>query len=94
MINPLTTVAVDIKHRTKRARVANFLGALINQITELPANRLAVSIGFNKILLDLRAYRFKLKTQVADNRVEAQNRVIALSHVIDSECHQRQNNQK
>ena len=100
--NPLPSKALLTNPRPSRNGVptelenstgaAKPLGALINQITELPANRLAIGIGFNKILLDLRAYRFKQKAQVADNWVKAQNRVIALLHVIDSECHQRQDN--
>ncbi len=56
MIHPFVAVAVYVKLGPEGARVTLSLGTLIDQCSEFAAHRLAIGVGFDKILLDFRAY--------------------------------------
>ena len=88
MIDPLVTIAVDVKNSPKGASVPISLRSLIYQGSEFPADRHATGFCLDKILLHFNPDRFKQIAETADDRVQPANGVTGLK-VIDGAHNQQ-----
>ena len=74
--------SVDILDGAEWALVFVTLGALIDEPTILPAERLRVAVALDQILPDLGAEAFEYEAQMADDRIVAQDRMPALNDIM------------
>ena len=84
MVDPFITTAINIKLSAEWSRIITFLSSLVNQGSELPANRRAIDIRLNKVLLYLLTYRFKQVAAMPNDGIDSQNGVALLNNVIDT----------
>ena len=88
MRDPAIAGIIHTLARAKGAFVFDVLGALIDDGPHIARERLFVHVAFDQILADLGADAFKDKAHMPHHRIVAQDRMIALGHIIDP--HQRQ----
>ena len=65
------------------------LGPLVHEAALLAIERATVEVRLDEVLLDLGSERLHQVAAVADHGVVAQERVLALDHVVHAERHQR-----
>ena len=86
MRHPFITVCVGVQLRAKGSLVQLALGTLVDDGTLLPRKRYGLSVGFEEVLSHLRPNELKEKTQVAKQRIIAQNCPLVLQQIVNAQC--------
>ena len=85
----LVADVVDIALGAERLVALDALGAPVDRVAGLPVERGAVGVGFDEVLVDLRADLLCDPPGVAEDRVGAQHRVALLQQVPGAQAGQR-----
>lgn len=78
----LIIVSVQVQLRSKGYGFHNILGTGIDQGSLLSAERPAVGMPLDEILLDLRGYEFEEVPEIAQYREIPKDRMASLEHII------------